>query len=110
MEAWNQPKFVCIERDPAESYESMQKVPWCWHPSAAKYSFALLEKAREEFFEKYQQPLLKIQYETLRSEPVGVLSELCKFLQHIPTSGQLRNALKLIEEAHDDCVFPENVE
>ena len=105
MEAWNQPKFVCIERNSIESYESMQKVHWCWHPSAAKHSFALLEQSREEFFKKYQPPLLRITYDAMKSEPERVLSELCEFLQHVPTPEQWQNALNLIRETNDDyCI------
>ena len=103
--AWNKPKFVCIERHLDECYKSMQKVPWCWHPSAAKHSFALLEKAREEFFEHYQPPLLRIQYDAMKLEPEQVIAELCGFLQHVPTPEQQQNALTLIRETNDDCCF-----
>jgi hypothetical protein len=102
-EAWKEPRFVCVERNPDECYASMQKVSWCWHPSAAKYSFNRLAEAREEFFEKYQPPVLRIQYETLKAEPLRILSELCDFLEHVPTSQQRQSALTLIRETNDDC-------
>ena len=102
MVAWKEPKFICIERNFEESYKSMQRVPWCWHPSAAKYSFALLERAREEFLEKYQPPLLRIAYETMKSAPERIISELCEFLQHVPTTEQRQNALELIKNTNDD--------
>jgi len=107
MEAWNEPKFICIERDPDDCYKSMQRVPWCWHPSAAKYAFNRLAEAREEFFEKYQPPLLRIPYETMKAEPEQALSELCQFLQHVPTLPQRQNALTLIKETKDDLCFPQ---
>ena len=106
MEAWNKPKFICIERSFEESYKSMQRVPWCWHPSAAKHSFALLENTREEFFEKYQPPLLRISYDIMKSEPEQVITELCQFLPHVPTPEQRRNALTLIKETNDDYCIP----
>jgi len=105
IKAWKEPKFVCIERSSEESYESMKKVPWCWHPSAAKYSFNRLAEAREEFFTKYQPPLLRIVYEAMKAEPEMVLTELCNFLQHVPTPQQRQNALTLIRETNDDCCF-----
>jgi hypothetical protein len=105
METWKEPRFICIERDPEESYKSMQKSSWCWHPSAAKNTFALLEKAREDFFEQYRPPLLKIAYETLKSEPERVLEELCDFLQHVPTPEQWQNALSFIRKTNDDYCF-----
>jgi hypothetical protein len=109
METWNEPKFICIERDHNESYESMKKVSWCWHPSAAKYAFNRLADAREEFFEKYQPPLLRLRYDVMKSEPEQILSEICEFLQHVPTSAQRINALTLIKETNDDCCFPQAV-
>ena len=109
MEAWKEPKFICIERSPEESYESMKKVPWCWHPSAAKYSFNRLAEAREEFFEKYQPPLLRISYETLKSEPRRVIWELCDFLQYSSTPQQRHNAMALIRVTHDDLCFPQEI-
>ena len=110
MEAWKEPngfkpKFICIERDANECYKSMQKVSWCWHPSAAKYSFHRLAEAREEFFKKYQPPLLRIDYEAMKAEPERTITELCEFLQHIPTPQQRQNALTLIRETNDDCCF-----
>jgi GR25 family glycosyltransferase involved in LPS biosynthesis len=105
MEAWKEPRFICIDRNPEECYQSMQKVTWCWHPSTAKYSFALLEKSREEFFEKYQPPLLRIAYDTMKTEPERFLSDLCNFLQHVPTSQQRQSAVKVIRETNDDyCI------
>jgi hypothetical protein len=105
MEAWKEPTFVCIERDFDESYESMKKVSWCWHPSAAKYAFNRLADAREEFFEKYQPPLLRIRYDLMKSEPERIVSELCEFLQHVPAPEQRQNALKLIKTTNDDyCI------
>ena len=106
MEAWKEPKFVCLERDSEESYKSMQQVSWCWHPSAAKYSFAALEKTREEFFEKYRPPLMRIAYDVMKSEPEQTLSELCGFLQYIPTPDQWQNALTLIKTTNDDYCIP----
>ena len=103
MEAWNEPKFICIERSSEDAYESMKKVPWCWHPSAAKYAFNRLADAREEFFTKYQPPLLRIVYEAMKAEPERVITELCNFLQHVPSPQQRQNALTLIRETNDDC-------
>jgi len=102
MEAWKEPKFICIDRRQEESYASMQKVPWCWHPSAAKYSFSRLAEAREEFFEDFQPPLLRIAYDAMKAEPEQVLSKLCAFLNHVPTPEQLQNALTLIRETEND--------
>ena len=109
IEAWNAPKFICVERDPHECYQSMQKVPWCWHPSAAKYAFNRLAEAREEFFEKYQPPLLRIQYDAMKAEPERMISELCEFLKHTPTSPQRQNALTLIKKTNDDLCFPQKI-
>ena len=115
MEAWKEPngykpngyepRFICVERSPEESYESMKKMPWCWHPSAAKYAFHRLAEAREEFFAKEQPPLLRISYNTMKLEPRRIMRELCEFLQHTPTPQQWQNALTLIKETNDDCCF-----
>jgi hypothetical protein len=102
MDAWNKPKFICIERDCEESYKSMQRVPWCWHPSAAKYAFALLEESREIFFTQYQPPLLRIQYEALKAEPERTITALCEFLQHRPTPLQWQNAKTFIRRTSGD--------
>jgi len=109
MEAWNSPKFICIERSPDECYESMKKVSWCWHPSAAKYSFNRLADAREEFFAKYQPPLLRIKYDALKLAPERIFSELCAFLQHVPTLDQRRNALKLVNQTSDDLCYQQEI-
>lgn len=37
MEAWNAPKFLCVERDDDECYGAMSLMPWLWHPTAAKH-------------------------------------------------------------------------
>jgi len=105
METWQEPRFICIDRCPDESYESMKKVSWCWHPSAAKHSFHRLADAREEFFKKYQPPLLRIDYEVMKAEPERVITELCDFLQHSSTPQQRQNALTFIRETNDDCCF-----
>ena len=105
MQAWKEPKFISIERHHEESYAAMQKVPDCWHPSAAKYSFAMLERAREDFFTKYRPPLLWITYDALKSEPERILAELCDFLNHTPTPRQRQNALALIRATNDDGCF-----
>jgi len=107
MEAWKEPKFVCIERSPEECYESMKKVTWCWHPSAAKYAFNRLAEAREEFFAKYQPPVLRLTYDALKSEPERILSELCEFLQHRPAPQQQQKATALIRRTNGDwCLTP----
>jgi len=106
LEAWNEPRFVCIERSSEECYESMKKVPWCWHPSAAKYAFNRMVEVREEFFAKHQPPLLHIAYDSMKSDPERVLTELCAFVTHVPTPQQWQNALTLIRETSDDCCFP----
>jgi hypothetical protein len=110
MEAWKEPngyipKFISVERDIDDCYESMKKVSWCWHPSAAKHSFNRLAEAREEFFTKYQPPLLRIDYEAMKAEPERVIGELCNFLHHVPTPQQRQNALTLIRKTNDDCCF-----
>jgi hypothetical protein len=108
MEAWKEPRFVCVERDAEECYQSMQKVSWCWHPSAAKYAFHRLAKEREEFFEQYQPPLLRIAYDAMKAEPEQVLAKLCEFLQHVPSPQQWQSARILIQETKDDyCVSQE---
>jgi len=109
MQAWKEPQFISIERHYEESYESMQKVPWSWHPSAAKYSLAMLEKAREDFFAKYRPPLLWITYDALKAEPERILSELCEFLKHVPTPQQRQNALAVVRTTNDDCCFPQKI-
>jgi GR25 family glycosyltransferase involved in LPS biosynthesis len=106
LEAWHEPKFVCIDHSFEESYKSMQKVSWCWHPSAAKYAFNRLAEVREEFFEKYRPPLLKLSYETMKAEPEQTLQKLCDFLQHVPTPEQWKNARRLIEETNGDYCRP----
>jgi hypothetical protein len=109
MEAWNNPKFICIERSPEECYESMKKVDWCWHPSAAKHAFNRLADAREEFFATHQPPLLRIRYDALKSAPERVFSELCAFLQHVPTAQQRRSALKLVNQTSDDLCYQQEI-
>jgi len=104
---YNEPKFICIERSHEASYESMKKVPWCWHPSAAKHSFNRLAEAREDFFEKHQPPLLRIVYEAMKAEPERVIEELCDFLHYVPTSQQRQNALTLIRVTNDDYCIPQ---
>jgi hypothetical protein len=86
----------------------MKKIPWCWHPSAAKYAFNRLADAREEFFEKYQPPLLRMHYDSLKAEPEQTLSELCEFLQYVPAPKQWQHALTLVKETNDDhCCMQE---
>jgi len=109
IEAWREPKFICVERSPDECYASMQKIPWCWHPSATKYAFNRLAEAREDFFEKYRPSLLRIPYEAMKAEPRRILSELCEFLQHVPTLQQRQNAVILIKETNDDLCFPQKI-
>ena len=109
MEAWNEPKVICVDRSPEECYESMKRVSWCWHPSAAKYSFNRLAEAREEFFEKYHPSLLRISYDGMKAEPERILSKLCEFMQCAPSALQRQNALKLIRETKDDCCIQQPI-
>jgi len=110
MEAWKEPRFISIARDDADSYKSMQRVSWRWHPSAAKYSFELLRKSREEFFEKYQPLLLRILYDELKARPERIVAKICEFLKHDAAEKQKENAIAFINNTQDDfCVVSEAV-
>ena len=105
MQAWREPKFICVERDDADSYESMKHVSWRWHPSVARYAFDLLRKTRDEFFDQYQPPLLRISYDTMKKEPEQTVSQLCDFLCHYPTYKNRQSAIEFIRKTKDDfCI------
>jgi len=102
LEAWNNPKFICIDRSPTDSYKSMQKCHWCWHPRVASCSFDLLQKNREEFFMQHKPDVYKLQYSVLKSIPGQVLSELCTFLHYRPTTQQMQQAVAFVQSEDDD--------
>ena len=111
METWMEPRFICVERENEDSYDSMKQVPWCWHPSAAHYAFDLLRKTREEFFDKYHPPLLRISYDTMKKEPEQTVSRLCDFFRHYPTYKNRQNAIEFIRKTDNDyCTVPEVVD
>lgn len=109
MEAWNNPKILCIDRPNDECYEAMKQVSWCWHPQTAKYSFELLRQSREIFFEQHKPSLLRIAYHDVKTSPERVIRDICGFLGHIPTGEQLKNAVCHAERTQDDlCLIHNN--
>ena len=110
MEAWKEPKFICVVRDDADSCQSMQRVSWRWHPTTAKSSFELLRKSRETFFERSKPPLLRIFYDEMKSHPKKIIAAICSFLGHVASAEQQESAIALINKTQDDfCVVSKTV-
>ena len=108
VEAWNNPKVICIDRPDEECSEAMQQVPWRWHPQAAKYSFELLRKSREAFFEQQNPSLLRIAWHDIKTSPERVIVDICGFLDHVPTGEQLKKATTFMENTHNDLCLIRN--
>ncbi|MCL2624763.1 MAG: glycosyltransferase family 25 protein, partial [Planctomycetaceae bacterium] len=109
LEAWKEPRFICVARNEADSIESMNRVSWRWHPSAAKYAFEQLRKSREAFFERHRPPLLRILYDEMKSHPKRVVSAICEFLKHDASKEQQESAITLMNNTQDDfCVVSES--
>jgi len=110
LEAWKEPRFLCVEREDKDSYESMKQVPWRWHQTTAKYSFSLLRQSREEFFKRYNPPLLRVAYDEMKSDPKKTILKVCEFLEHDAIEEQQESAIAFINETQDDfCVVSETV-
>jgi hypothetical protein len=104
-EAWNNPKVICIDRPDDECHEAMRQVRWCWHPQAIKYSFDLMRKSRETFFEQNKPSMLRIAYETFRTSPEQAVTDICEFLEHEPNDEQLKNAIHFIQNVRNDLCY-----
>jgi len=105
MEAWNRPKIICMDRPDEESYKAMQTMPWAWHPTAAKYSFETLRIARETFFAEEQPDLLRLSYEQMKSDPVLIVLNLCKFLGISPSGAQKERAIEFMKTCENDLCY-----
>ena len=105
--AWNQPKFIRIERDAADCLAALEAARWRWHPSAVKHALTLLEKSRQEFFEKHGGPVLSLDYDRIKADPESAVTEICEFLEHDPTEDQALDAAALIRQTENDLCLVE---
>jgi len=105
MEAWNSPKFICVERPDEEAYQSMRSMSWAWHPDAAKHAFELLRKTRERFFTIREPDLLRISYGRIKENAKEILAEICDFLDIHPSHDQQEKSIAWMKKHDNDLCF-----
>ena len=106
LEAWNQPKFIIVERLYEECHRVMKRMPWCWHPRGVKYAFERLNQAQESLVNTGDSTrILQLNYEQIIGQSDTTVVQLCGFLKLRPTSEQYQNAVHWIQTSEDDVTF-----
>lgn len=102
LEAWPNPLFLIMERDPEECLNSMVSSPNAWNPDTFRRTLALSKQARNEFISKYQPEYLTLSYEELITEPESVIQKICEFLKHSPSYERCQRAVDFIRGSHNE--------
>ncbi|MCL2623007.1 MAG: hypothetical protein FWD31_05000 [Planctomycetaceae bacterium] len=104
-EAWNEPKFILLERPDEECWQVMQRMPWCWHPQSVKYAFGRLRRARETFLKTSPCEILPLTYQQIMEQSDASVVRICEFLNHRPGSEQYHHAVRWIQQSENDVTF-----
>jgi hypothetical protein len=96
MQAWNDPKFIVVDRPVEESIRSAIKANWGWPEPAIRYALNLLVDAREEFLEKYSPRHLRVSFHRTLLQPARIVDEICEFLGLNPAAKAREQAIAFV--------------
>lgn len=95
-EAWQRPAIISVDRDEAAIVNSLVKRQWGWPLDACLTVTRQLIASREQFLQSTTLPVMRVQYETLVSDPQRVLDHFCEFLNLSPTQEEVSKAVKFL--------------
>ncbi len=95
-EAWQRPAIVSVERDEAAIVNSLVKRQWGWPLDACLSVTRQLLASREQFLQSPTLPVIRVQYETLVSDPQRGLDQLCRFLNLSPSLEEFNKAVEFL--------------
>lgn len=80
QEAWNDPVFVSVERDPAEVANSLARRDWGWPLEACMTISRQLIAAKEQFLATTSAPIIRLPYKELLRHPREAVLRLSSWL------------------------------
>ncbi len=96
-DAWQRPAIISVERDEVAIVNSLVKRQWGWPLDACLSVTRQLLASREQFLQSTTLPVIRVQYETLVSDPMRVLDQLCRFLNLSPTQEEFNRAVEFVK-------------
>lgn len=98
LEAWQDPYFVCVDRNHDACCIDVQKANWGWHPYAIDHAIRLQAAARDHFLEEYSPRFLRMSLKRLLLCPENTILELCNFVGYMPSEVQFQQAITFVKE------------
>lgn len=95
-EAWHHPYLIAVERDYDEVVNSLMRRNWGWPLEACLLITQQLIRSRAVFLASTDCPVIRIAYHEVLKHPSAVITKLCEFLDHEPTSQGIETAKKLV--------------
>jgi hypothetical protein len=91
-QAWHNPVFVVVDRQPSEIIASILRTNWGWSREEAAINVETLLAEREQFLSTCSSDeFIRIDFQKLRNSPRKLLSEIADFLA-LPAAGPLIEA------------------
>lgn len=97
MEAWNEPRFIFVERDLAECAISIHESGWGWPMDVVKSVLRYMVTARNSFLKDRAPSVLTIDERWLRTSPHEVVDSVCEFLDITPTESKRSHAVSMLK-------------
>lgn len=95
-EAWQRPAIISVERDEAAIVNSLVKRQWGWPLDACLSVTRQLLASREQFLQSTSLPVIRVEYETLVSDPQLVLDQLCQFMNLSSSQEEFNKAVEFL--------------
>ena len=105
MKAWNDPRFIVVDRNDDFDPMRIDNVNWRWHERAVQYIQKSMKKEREYFLETFQPKLLRLHYEAVKKEPEEAVRKISLFLGHTASEERMTKAVKLVEWCENDLCY-----
>lgn len=98
--AWPLVRFVCVDRDPADSSASIRRLGgWGWPDYAVNQTPQYLRSARDYALRQIDVPILRLAYSDVVADPEATVQQLIDFCDLQPTAEQRAAAIAHIDPA-----------
>lgn len=99
VQAWDNPKFIVVDRLIEESKRSLQNAHWGWPIEAIDYVLPRMLSQRDQALQDLEPSHLRVDFAQLRKEPDIVIKGIAGFLEIDPSPEQLRAAIDFVNKA-----------
>ena len=88
-EAWNCPHFVSVDRPESDIVNSLVRRNWGWSLDTILAITQQLIASREVFLSTTRSPVLRVEFESLKREPLRAIGDLQMFLNYEATKSDI---------------------